>query len=312
MLLVTLHGGKPGTHPHRNNVHAYDSDGKLISPSVLEDTDGIVLDELRAIRLFGKFLYVVNANRTQNSVFCYAGSGTNYRLAGTFVSPSTCKAVLHPFDLTFDGTGHCYLSSQDTNVVTRLTLSADCKAGQPAPLPAGLPGGGTFLPGTFVASNTANLCGMTTTAVPLPAGLSYTAEGQKKHSVRGVAWANDALYVVDQPAGRVKVYDTNGKLVGRSNKVETPVHLTVHGGDLYVTGANNVLQTKLPTPPGDFSLSVVPGVHVKNASGMAFSDKGHIYIASRTENRIFKFDADFRPMDFQCELPDNPEFIVHV
>jgi hypothetical protein len=117
---------------------------------------------------------------------------------------------------------------------------------------------------------------------------------------------------VDQPAGRVKVYDTNGKLVGRSNKVETPVHLTVHGGDLYVTGANNVLRTKLPNPPGDFSLSVIPGVHVKNASGMAFSDKGHIYIASRTENRIFKFDADFRPMDFQCELPDNPEFIVHV
>src|SRR5262249_24806498 len=148
MLLVTLHGGKPGTHLHRNNVHAYDKDGKLVSPSVLEDADGIVLDERRSIRLFGKFLYVVNANRKQNSVFCYEGSGTNYRLASTFVSPSTCKAVLHPFDLTFDGVGHCYVSSQDTNVVTRLMLSADSKTGSPAPLAAALPADGTFLPGT--------------------------------------------------------------------------------------------------------------------------------------------------------------------
>jgi hypothetical protein len=29
MLFVTLHGGQPGKHPLRNNVHAYDKDGKL-------------------------------------------------------------------------------------------------------------------------------------------------------------------------------------------------------------------------------------------------------------------------------------------
>jgi len=312
MLLVTLHGGKPGAHPHRNNVHAYDKDGNLMSPSVLDDTDGVILDELRSIRLFGKFLYVVNANKNQNSVFCYEGSGTRYRFAGTLVSPSTCKGVLHPFDLVFDTAGHSYLSSQDTNLVTRLSVSADGKAGAPAPLPAGLPSGGTFLPGTFVGSNTANLCGLHTTAVPSPAGLTYTADGLKKHSVRGLAWNNNALYVVDQPAGRVKVYDREGRLLGQSNKVETPVHLTLHNGDLYVTGANSILKATLPDPPGDFALSTIPGVKVKNASGMAFTDKGNVYIASRTENTILKFDADFRPMEFHCALPDNPEFILHV
>jgi hypothetical protein len=312
MLFVTLHGGKPGAHPHRNNVHAYDKDGTLISPSVLDDTEGIVLDELRSIHFFGKYLYVVNANRTQNSVLCYEGTGVKYRFVGTFVSQSTCKGVLHPFDVAFDGAGHCYVSSQDTNVVTRLALSQDGRTGQPAPLPAGLASGGTFLPGTFVGSNTANLCGMHTTAVPLPAGLSYTAEGPKKHSVRGIAWTNNALYVVDQPASRVKVYDVNGKLIGQSNKVETPVHLTVYNGNLYVTGANHVLMAKLPNPSGDFSLSVIPGVHVKNGCGMAFADKGHVYIGSRTENTILKFDAEFQPMEFHCELPDNPEFILHI
>ena len=35
MLFVTLHGGKPGKHPVKNNVHAYDKDGNTITPWVL-------------------------------------------------------------------------------------------------------------------------------------------------------------------------------------------------------------------------------------------------------------------------------------
>jgi hypothetical protein len=45
---------------------------------------------------------------------------------------------------------------------------------------------------------------------------------------------------------------------------------------------------------------------------MAFSPAGHFYLASRTENIILKFDSDFTPMKFLCELPDNPEFLLHV
>ena len=51
---------------------------------------------------------------------------------------------------------------------------------------------------------------------------------------------------------------------------------------------------------------------MKNSSGMAFSNSGHFYVASRTENTILGFDTDFRPMKFHCALPDNPEFLLHV
>ncbi len=133
MLFVTLHGGKSGKNPLNNNVHAYDKDGKKITLGVLEDTEGVILDELRGICRFGNYLYVVNANQTQNSVLCYQGSDTSYRFVGKFVSQETCKGVLHPFDLTFDGAGYCYVSSQDTNVVTRLPFRRTARLPRPHP-----------------------------------------------------------------------------------------------------------------------------------------------------------------------------------
>src|SRR5262252_2835224 len=108
MLLVTLHGDKPGEHSHRNNLHAYDKGGNLLTSKVLEDEQGVILSELRSICLFGNFLYIANANRTQNSVLCYEGAGTRYRFVSKFVSHETCMGILHPFDLAFDGAGHCY------------------------------------------------------------------------------------------------------------------------------------------------------------------------------------------------------------
>lgn len=311
MLFVTLHGGKPETNPHKNNVHAYDKDGNKITPSVLEDTEGVILDELRGIYRFGNYLYVVNANQTQNSVLCYQGSDTSYRFVSKFVSAETCEGILHPFDLAFDGAGYCYLSSQDTNVVTRLAVSADGKTGTPAAVAPALPAHGKFLPGTFVASSVGNLSSPTT-PVPAPAGLEYSDEGEKKHSVRGVVWANDALYVVDEPAGRIKVYDRDGKFLGQSNAVKEPVHLVAHNGSLYVSGGNEVLTAKLTQPAGEFTLSAIQGLQIKNGCGMAFGDSGHFAIASRTENFILKFDANFKPIKFECTLPDNPEFLLHV
>ncbi|MGB7845506.1 MAG: hypothetical protein WBL63_07810 [Candidatus Acidiferrum sp.] len=312
MLFVTLHGGKPEKNPHKNNVHAYDKGGTNITPSVLEKTEGVILDELRGIHHFGKYLYVVNANKTQNGLLCYRGSRTNYRFAGTFVSRETCRGILHPFDLTFDGAGHCYVSSQDTNVVTRLKVSAGGKIGKPAPVAPALPAHGKFLPGTFVASSVGNLSKPPTTPVPAPMGLRYSAKGKKKHSVRGILWANNALYVVDQPAGRVKVYDSTGKFLGQSNQVKSPVHLLVHKDSLYVSGANEVLTAKLSKPAGNFMLQAIKGLKIKNGCGMAFTDKGHFYIGSRTKNFIRKFDANFKPMKFECTLPDNPEFLLHI
>ena len=313
MLFVTLHGGHPEDNPHKNNVHAYDKSGDKITPSVLDDIEGVILNELRGLYLSSKFLYVVNANRTQNSVLTFQGSDTSYKFAGKFVTHETCKGVLHPFDLTFDDAGFCYLSSQDTNLVTRLKISPDGKSAAPAPIAPALPAHGNFFAGTFVASSVGNLSDPPTTPVPPPAGLEYTAEGPKKHSVRGVLWMNNALYVADQPAGQIKIYDATGKFLGQSNKVESPVHLVAHQGNLYVSGANEVLTARLSKPPGNFTLSPIPGLKIKNGGGMAFTSQGHFYIASRTERFIAKFDAtaDFKPMKYDCTLPDDAEFLLH-
>jgi hypothetical protein len=170
-----------------------------------------------------------------------------------------------------------------------------------------------FLEGTFVGSNNGSLTRPPTTPVDTPAGLQYSEVEAKKHSVRGVLWAKGALYVADQPASTVKVYDATGKYLGQSNKlVESPVQLLAHDGSLYVSSGDRILTAKLPSPPGAFSLTTIGSIKVKNASGMAFSDSGHLYVASRTENRILKFDSGFHQMAFRCDLPDNPEFLLHV
>jgi len=311
MLFVTLHGGNPESNPHKNNVHIFDKDGTLLTPKALGDAGGVVLDELRGIYFFGKYLYVVNANKDQNSILCYEGAGTKFNFVGKFISKNACKAISHPFDLTFDGTGQSYVSSQDTNVVTRLRVSSDGKTATPAPLAPALPAKGQFYAGTFVASSVGNL-GTATTGIPTPAGLEYSGDGQKKHSVRGVVWAGNALYVSDQPACRVKVYDKNGTFLGQSNGVESPVHLVVWKNKLYVSAENQVLAGDLPMPPGNFTLTPIKEIKVKNASGMAFSNAGDFYLASRSDKTILKFDSDFKPVKFDCKLPDSPEFLLHV
>jgi hypothetical protein len=312
MLFVTFHGGQPGKHPVRNNVHAYDKDGKLLSPAILDDRDGLVLDELRGICLHGRYLYVVVAHKTQNSVLCYESTQTSYRFVCKFASQETTEGILHPFDLRFDEGGYCYLSSQDTNVVTRLSVTEGGKTGKAAPLPAALEGRGKFSAGTFIASSKTALSPAAKTVVPSPAGLEYSDDGGKKHSVRGILWSHGALYVADQPAGRIKVFDRDGKYLGQSNPVETPVHLVVNGNKLLVSGANDVLQGDITGEAGNLRLTPVPGVHVKNGAGMAFSSSGNLYIASRTEKKIFKFGPDFQPLPFRCELSDNPEFLLHM
>lgn len=311
MLLVTFHGGKPRKDPTRNNVRAFDKDGRQISAAVLGDAPGVLLDELRALTYQSKLLYVVNANQKQNNVLCYQGSGTKFTYSGVFVSHQTCPGVLHPFDLTFDGAGFCYISSQDTNLVTRLSVNNKGTTATPAPVAPALAGQGTFPPGTFVASTVAKLGDPGTSACPAPAGLGYSGTGLKKHSVRGVLWTNNALYVADQAAGTVKVYGSDGSLLGQSNQVSSPTHLSAHGGQLYVSGASEIFSCKLGKP-GDVQLAAVPGLRIKNTGCMAFTKGGKVYVASRTTNTIYKFDSKFNPLPFNCQTDDNPEFLLHL
>ena len=110
------------------------------------------------------------------------------------------------------------------------------------------------------------------------------------------------------------MYDITGKYLGQSNKLEagSPVHLVVHNGSLYVSGGDHVYTARLPNSPGKFVLQAINTVRVKNSGGMAFGNSGNFYVASRTNRSILKFDSDFQPMKFDCDLPDDPEFLLHV
>jgi DNA-binding beta-propeller fold protein YncE len=175
-----------------------------------------------------------------------------------------------------------------------------------------LPAAGNFLPGTFVASSVS--LDPPTTPVYLPYGLFYSAPvGEKKHSVRGIEWVGGVLYVADQPSHRVKLYGNNGEFLGQSNEVESPVHLVSRNGRLFVSGGDQIVSGELPRTPGNFDLVPVRQLKIKKSSGIAFTPNGKLYVASRTEQRIYKFDTDFAPIKFDTgPLPDDPEFLLHV
>ena len=59
-------------------------------------------------------------------------------------------------------------------------------------------------------------------------------------------------------------------------------------------------------------LRAIDTVKVKNSCGMPFGNSGNFYVASRTERTILKFDRDFKPVEFHCDLPDDPECLLHV
>ena len=310
MLLVSFHGAKEGALG-LNNLAAYSGDGDLLNAAVLPSDPAVVLSELRSIRPIPGGLLVVNANKKQSSILRYKGSGTTFVFDGIVFSQAASDGLVHPFDLVLDDTGNAYVSCQDTNLVLRFALPSAPGLGVPARRAPALPAGGTFPPGTFVASSVGTAV-TPATPVPLPAGLAYAMKGDKLHSVRGLLWAGDRLYVADQPACRVKVYDRNGAFLGQSNEVDCPIHLTLRDGTLYVSGGDEIFSGPLATPPGKFTLTSLKGVHVKNSSGIVFTHTGKLYVASRTENTIYKFDEKLRPLPFHCTLPDNPEFLLHL
>jgi hypothetical protein len=228
-------------------------------------------------------------------------------------------SLLHPFGFTFDDLDQGYVSNQDSNVVVRMNVTDFFSATATAVAPA-LPSEGTFLTGTFVASSNGSLPGVPpTTAVPLDAGLAVTvAKGKVVNSVRGVLWANGYLYVADEVANAVKVYDVNGAYQGKGS-ITGPVHLLFSDGILYSGSGDNLFWAQLNADaPADINFSAVPKVKIDDIAGMTFGPAGQLYVASRTKNQIWTladFSFDQGPSSVAAwpnALPDEPEFVVYV
>ena len=208
-----------------NNILVYHDNGRPHARPHLLPTgkDDPPLQEVRGFAAAGRLLYVVNADESLSQILVYEGdAGDGYRFQKILASMTEVSSLVHPYDLTFDEQGNCYVSSQDTNVVTGLragggVLEVAAHLRQLYPPPH------TFLVGTRVASSFGLLPGIQAPHPPdvgVPHGLDVGFEDHTRtrvaHSVRGVVCHGGHLYVADEPGDAVKVYEVeNGRSAGR-------------------------------------------------------------------------------------------------
>jgi hypothetical protein len=336
MLLVSFHDDAGG----KRNVESYSDKGALTSKGVLGGTN---LDdaELRGLSLAPDgALWVLNGAAKASEILRFTGSGTSYTLAGVIASYPAVNSLLHPFDLAFAAQGaqiFCYVSNQDTDVVARFALAPDRKSAKPVPPPSGLPSSGKFLTGTFVAASTCQLPGIpeTTPIAQIRGGLDVTVQTLEKnkqleekvtHSVRGVVWSGERLYVADEPGNAIKVYDQSGNFLGQTAPIQAPVHLCVHEETykgsrvqtLYASGSSGVFCATLPLvgkAKGIFEFPEKPLLEQPGAAGIAFS-RTDLYVADRKTAKIFHYEGFSREAHEHHFKPfavsTSPEFVLYV
>ena len=238
-----------------NNILVYHDSGHPHARPELLPTgkDDPPLQEVRGFAVAGRLLYVVNAHDRLSQILVYETDGNgDYRFKAVLASMAEVSSLVHPYDLTFDSQGNCYVSSQDTNVVTglgaaggALEVAAHRQELYPPP--------GTFLAGTRVASSLGLLPGIQPLLTLLPdvgvphglaVGFADHTRTRVAHSVRGVVWHDGHLYVADEPADAVKVYEVEtGKFCGQiaGDNLRAPVQLLLDAaaGVLYIGSSGN-------------------------------------------------------------------------
>ncbi len=344
MWYISFAGGAGGV----NNILVYHDSGRPHArPELLPTGPGDPpLQEVRGFAVAGRLLYVTNAHNSLSQVLVYekdedgddhrgnnGGERCHYRFQRVLASMTEVGALVHPYDLAFDEQGNLYVSNQDTNVVTGLgaaggTLEVAAHLQQLYPPPH------TFLAGTKVASSLGLLPGIQAPHPPdvgVPHGLTVGFEDHTRtrvaHSVRGVVCHAGHLYVADEPADAVKVYDVRtgefcGQIAGGDLCAPVQLLLDAAGGMLYIGSSGNDRIMCYDMAQGAPAGTVEPRtfIHgkVKHVSGMALDAEGNFYAAERKKKRIMKFgpDGSGDGVEFigghSNPLPDEPEFIVYV
>jgi hypothetical protein len=326
MWYISFAGGDGGV----NNILVYHDSGRPHARPELLPTgkDDPPLREVRGFAVAGRLLYVVNAHESLSQVLVYEGDPHGgYRFQKMLASMAEVGALVHPYDLTFDEQGNLYVSSQDTNVITGLGVAGGALE-VAAHLRELYPPPHMFLVGTRVASSLGVLPAIGAPHPPdvgVPHGLAVGFEDETRrrvaHSVRGVVCHAGHLYVADEPADAVKVYDVEtGKFCGQiaGDDLRAPVQLLLDAGVLYIGSSGNDRVVCFDLAQGAPVGTVAPRtfVHgkVKHVSGMAFDAEGNFYAAERKKKRIRKFapDGGGDGVEFIGGLPDEPEFILYV
>jgi hypothetical protein len=342
MLLVTFHGGSKGI----NNIYAYHPDGSVANEAALRAPKKGTLSELRAMVLSNGQLYVANGAKSQSTVLAYAvpTSGTSFTYASTLIGPTLSKkghfetSIAHPFGIVFEDATTCYISNQDTNVVSQVRVSGGLGQGcQSAYLERLFPNG-TFLDGTYVASQVGTLpdVNVVTTAVDhVHGGLGVSFDsGKVKNSVRDVAIANGILFVCDEPNKVVNLYSlTDGSYLTSSNQlIESPTHLAINNGGLYVSAGSALYWGQLPQSPPSASLALQTLVLQFPSSkeqlkigGISFDGASTVYLplqqgtgGNNPGGLISSYSVSRQNPPlltngtvFANALPDTPEFVLY-
>jgi hypothetical protein len=352
MLFVTFHGGKPTQDVPCpvNNVYAYDETVSQGPPppwlNILCVPAGVELSELRDLSFANGYLYVANGAKTTSNILCFAKVPTstlpneNWFYVGALAwggqGSTDVLAIDHPFAVEFTANGQgCFVSSQDTNVVTLLNVASD---GKTASVQTGAAASwlnqfldpskkAVFLDGTFVASATPVLPPVPATP-PVPTdegGLAYTTStaeadpaakgGQKKlqHSVRDVVLCNGVLCVADEAAQVVRLYDpASGTYWGCSGVIGNMTHLLAQGETLLVCAGDKIWSGS-PVPQSGQTLALTKKIKLEDSgSGMALDGADNLYVALRKKRQIYRYDPHGNGTMLLDKLPDEPEFVVYV
>ncbi len=316
-----------------NNVYALAPTGATVSKQVLDASQ--TYQELRGLAFAADgSLYVCQAYKGASAVLLFAAAASAGGYTRTFVkqyaTPDSSSGLKHPYQPVFGLDGNLYVSSQDTNVVTGFQGPAGQQPGQALAnsqfLQSQYPAG-TFNPGTFVPAWTADSGVPAFTPVPVAqGGLTLATSGSSTHSVRGLAF-DDAghLFVADEGANRVGVYDSNGNFLGAitqsdSPSLQEPVALwfDAASGLIFIGSSGNeriFTYAVAGVAGGSFEANaLIHDGRLKKVSGITVDASGNLYTCSRETSSVYQWSA--KSGDFIGTLAsgftDTPEQIVPV
>ena len=323
--------------PSINQVYAVSPQGQVLSQQVLDPSQ--TYDELRGMAFGpdGNF-YLSQASKHASAILQFSGtpstSSSPLAYLSQFVTPAASGGLLHPYQSAFDASGNLFVSSQDSNVVSAFygPGSTQGTPGQAMPNSAFLQSNyasGTFYAGTFVPAFSAAVGIPPNTSVPTAqGGLTFTSTGGTQHSVRGIAFDSAGnLYVTDEAANRVAVFNSGGTLLGtitvsKNHALSDPVALCFDAnagsqGLLYIGSPGNARLFSYDVSGvsgNEFTANVlIQDSKLDKLSGIAVDSDGNLYTGDRKDKKIYKWSAKGKAEGaFTDAFTDEPEQIIAV
>jgi len=332
--------------PETNVLALSCADGSTLGPAL---KGGPPFKELRGLALApnGQLLGVTCVKK-DSLVFGFAPdkSGFAWDFCGLNIANTVSPGLFHPYGIAFADDHTLFISSQNSNVVTRFVFKAQGAPGAACQYDVTAPETAKYLDkfatkhhpfyaGTWVASATGiPIGGDTPPGVPPDdGGLTFddgsNNKNNKKHSVRGILIVGGTLYVADEAKDRVAMYElASGKYLGKIEKtggnapetrLSKPVGLALApDGRIFIGSPGN--QSIFAYTPSTSSLAWVATdtTALEEVSGLAFGP-ATLYTASRKTMAVYTFTPDaaqagggtFTQFNTSA-FTDSPEYLLYV